>query len=105
MLICPTARKFFARPTVCSRSQSRNLKTAAIGRRKRNRHTKPGKTRLQRFKMGQESSSPVDESIPPQTLKDRTLGSVADFIRDGHAKNIVVMVGSLRSDKAGGFLG
>ena len=53
--------------------------------------------------MGQESSSPVDESIPPQTLKDRTLGSVADFIRDRHAKNIVVMVGSLRSDKAGGF--
>ena len=45
--------------------------------------------------MGQESSSPVDESIPSQTLKDRTLGSVAQFIGDGHAKNIVVMVGSL----------
>ena len=47
--------------------------------------------------MGQESSSPVDESIPPQTLKDRTLGSVAQFIRDGYAKNIVVMVGALGS--------
>lgn len=50
--------------------------------------------------MGQESSSPIDESIPPQTLKDRTLGSVAQFIRDGHAKNIVVMVGSLGSRQA-----
>ena len=105
MLICPTTTKVFARPTVRSRSQSRKLKSAAIGCRKRKRHIKPGKTRLQRFKMGQESSSPVDESIPPQTLKDRTLGSVADFIRDGHAKNIVVMVGSLRSSQGWWILG
>lgn len=108
MLICPATTKSFARPTVRSRSQSRSLilcvillhnarKSSAIGRRKRDRHTKPVKNRQRRFKMGQESSSPVDESIPPQTLKDRTLGSVADFIRDGHAKNIVVMVGSIRS--------
>ena len=105
MLICTTATSFFVRPTSRLRSQSRSLKPAAIGRRKRNRHTKPGKTRLQRFKMGQESSSPVDESIPPQTLKDRTLGSVADFIRDGYAKNIVVMVGSLRSRQGWWILG
>ena len=43
--------------------------------------------------MGQEQSSPVDESIPPQTLKDRSVESVAQYIRDGRAKKIVVMVG------------
>lgn len=45
--------------------------------------------------MGQEQSAPdVDEKTPPRTLKDRTVGSVADFIKDGRAKKIVVMVGT-----------
>ena len=43
--------------------------------------------------MGQEQSSPVDESTPPQTLKDRSVESVAKYIKDEHAKKIVVMVG------------
>ena len=103
-----TTTKSFATPTGHSQSHFRSLntcakvlqrtrKSAAIGRRRRDRHTKPVQNRQRRFKMGQESSSLVDESIPPQTLKDRTLGSIAEFIRDGHAKNIVVMVGSLVS--------
>lgn len=108
MLTHATTTKSFAAPTVHFLSHFRSLttsakvlqrarKSAAIGGRRRDRHTKPVQNRQRRFKMGQESSSPVDESIPPQTLKDRTLGSVAEFIRDGHAKNIVVMVGSLGS--------
>lgn len=44
--------------------------------------------------MGQEQSSPVDENIPSQTLKDRSIDSVAQHIKDGSAKNIVVMVRS-----------
>lgn len=42
--------------------------------------------------MGQESSSPLDESTPSKTLEARTLDGVASYIRDGHAKRIVVMV-------------
>lgn len=106
LLTYATTTESWGTPAVHSASQFRSLtsyakvlqrarKSAAIGRRRRDRNTKPVQNRQRRFKMGQESSSPVDESIPSQTLKDRTLGSVAQFIRDGHAKNIVVMVGSL----------
>lgn len=42
--------------------------------------------------MGQESSTMVDESVPPQTLKSRNLKGVADYIKSGKAKKIVVMV-------------
>ena len=41
--------------------------------------------------MGQESSSLIDESTPPQTLQARTVEAVAKFINDGRAKKIVVM--------------
>ena len=43
--------------------------------------------------MGQETSQPIDDSIPPNTLEHRTLEAVASYIRDGRAKRIVVMVG------------
>ncbi len=42
--------------------------------------------------MGQEESRPVDESIHPQKLKKRDIESVANYIKDGRAKGIVVMV-------------
>lgn len=42
--------------------------------------------------MGQESSTPIDESVPPQTLQGRTLEGLAKYIKDGRAKRIVVMV-------------
>ena len=45
--------------------------------------------------MGQEQSTPVDESVPAQTLKDRSLSSIAQYIKSGKAKNIVVMVRDL----------
>lgn len=43
--------------------------------------------------MGQETSSPIDESLPPKTLQERTLEAVATHIKEGHVKRIVVMVG------------
>ena len=43
--------------------------------------------------MGQEASSPVDESVPPQTLGGRTVEAVAEYIKSGRARRIVVMVG------------
>ena len=46
--------------------------------------------------MGQEASSLVDEDTPPQTLKYRSIESVANFIKSGRAKKIVVMVGRCR---------
>ena len=42
--------------------------------------------------MGQESSTPIDDNIPSHTLKQRTLEAVAEYIKDGHAKKIVVLV-------------
>jgi hypothetical protein len=34
----------------------------------------------------------VDESVAPQTLKSRDLKGVADYIKSGRVKKIVVMV-------------
>lgn len=42
--------------------------------------------------MGQEQSSPVDDSTSSQTLKERSVDAVAQYIKDGRAKKIVVMV-------------
>jgi len=42
--------------------------------------------------MGQESSAMVDENVPSQTLKSRDLKGLADYIKSGKAKKIVVMV-------------
>jgi len=49
-----------------------------------------GKGRTAR--MGQESSTPIDESTPCKTLPSRTLEGLAKYINDGHVKKIVVMV-------------
>lgn len=42
--------------------------------------------------MGNESSTPVDESVPPVTLKARTLEAVAEYIKKNNVRRIVVMV-------------
>ncbi|KAI1379913.1 NAD-dependent deacetylase sirtuin-2 [Hypoxylon crocopeplum] len=51
--------------------------------------------------MGQESSHLIDPDAPPETLSDRTLAAVAQFIKDGGAKHIVVMTGAGISTAAG----
>ncbi|KAI9662530.1 MAG: Sir2 histone deacetylase Hst2 [Bathelium mastoideum] len=51
--------------------------------------------------MGQEASSPVDESVAPQTLSSRTIEAVADYIKSGRARKIVVMTGAGISTSAG----
>ncbi len=51
-----------------------------------------GSSKRGRGKMGQDASSPVDESTPPQTLESRTLDGVAKYIKSGGAQRIVVMV-------------
>lgn len=45
--------------------------------------------------MGQESSVMVDDTVPPQTLKSRDLKGVADYIKSGKAKKIVIMVSEM----------
>jgi NAD-dependent histone deacetylase SIR2 len=47
-----------------------------------------------RSKMGNEESRVVDEDTPPRTLKARTIEALAQYIKDGRAKKIVVMVSS-----------
>ncbi|KAI1496628.1 DHS-like NAD/FAD-binding domain-containing protein [Biscogniauxia marginata] len=51
--------------------------------------------------MGQETSHPVPPDTPPQTLSDRSLAAVADLIKSGRAKRIVVMTGAGISTAAG----
>ncbi|KAL9098429.1 MAG: hypothetical protein Q9163_005905 [Psora crenata] len=51
--------------------------------------------------MGQEQSSCIDASVTPRTLKDRSIESVAEFMRDGRDKKVVVMVGAGISTSAG----
>jgi NAD-dependent histone deacetylase SIR2 len=45
-----------------------------------------------RGSMGQDESRVVDPSTPPQTLEARTLEALAQYIKDGRAQKIVVMV-------------
>lgn len=51
--------------------------------------------------MGNEQSSPVDETIPSHTLSSRTLDGVAEYIKSGRARKIVVMTGAGISTSAG----
>jgi NAD-dependent histone deacetylase SIR2 len=45
-----------------------------------------------RGRMGQDESRVVDPNAPPQTLEARTLEALAQYIKDGRARKIVVMV-------------
>ncbi|KAI9812034.1 MAG: Sir2 histone deacetylase Hst2 [Pycnora praestabilis] len=51
--------------------------------------------------MGQNSSTPIDEDTPTETLKSRTIESVADHIQNGKANRIVVMASAGISTSAG----
>ncbi|OAA52612.1 SIR2 family histone deacetylase [Beauveria brongniartii RCEF 3172] len=51
--------------------------------------------------MGQEESRMVDESTPPQTLSERSITAVADYIKSGDVKRIAVMTGAGISTAAG----
>ena len=42
--------------------------------------------------MGQDESRVVDPTAPPQTLEARTLEALAQYVKDGRAQKIVVMV-------------
>ncbi|KAM3557921.1 hypothetical protein MY1884_004262 [Beauveria asiatica] len=72
------------------------------GRRRRQKHQqRPRIPRWARSKMGQEESRMVDESTPPQTLSERSITAVADYIKSGHVKRIAVMTGAGISTAAG----
>uniref|UniRef100_A0A2D3ULS3 NAD-dependent protein deacetylase n=1 Tax=Ramularia collo-cygni TaxID=112498 RepID=A0A2D3ULS3_9PEZI len=51
--------------------------------------------------MGNEESSPVNESVEPQALTDRTIEAVGEYIKSGRARKIVVMTGAGISTSAG----
>lgn len=51
--------------------------------------------------MGQEQSSLLDDSTPPEVLTERSLPAVAKLIKDGNARKIVVMTGAGLSTAAG----
>ncbi|CAJ2504401.1 Uu.00g117950.m01.CDS01 [Anthostomella pinea] len=51
--------------------------------------------------MGQETSHVLPPDTPPQTLSERSIRAVAELIKDGRAKRIVVMTGAGISTAAG----
>ena len=51
--------------------------------------------------MGNESSTPISEDVPPFTLKSRTVEAVAEYIKSHNVKRIVVMTGAGISTSAG----
>ncbi|KAI0428203.1 DHS-like NAD/FAD-binding domain-containing protein [Xylaria sp. FL1042] len=51
--------------------------------------------------MGQETSSQVSEDTRPDTLSDRSIAAVAELIKKGRARRIVVMTGAGISTAAG----
>ncbi|KAI1181281.1 DHS-like NAD/FAD-binding domain-containing protein [Nemania sp. FL0916] len=51
--------------------------------------------------MGQESSSLVSDDAKPETLSERSVAAVAEFIKSGRAKRIVVLTGAGISTAAG----
>ena len=78
---------------------------ATIGRRRRQKHPqRPRVPRWARSKMGQEESSMLDESTPPKTLSERSISAIAEYIKSGDVKRIVVMTGAGISTAAGSKL-
>lgn len=66
------------------------------------RQNKPWKQNLiDRIKMGNEESSPIDEAIPPKTLMSRNLEGLAEYIKSGQVEKICVMTGAGISTSAG----
>ncbi|QIW98872.1 hypothetical protein AMS68_004390 [Peltaster fructicola] len=51
--------------------------------------------------MGNEESTPVDESVLPQTLSSRSLQGLIEYIKSGQAQKIVVLTGAGISTSAG----
>jgi hypothetical protein len=47
--------------------------------------------------MGNESSVPVSDDVPPATLRERTLEAVAEYIKEKDVRRIVVMVRILQT--------
>lgn len=72
------------------------------GKSKGKKNRKNDKQGRRRGRMGQEESRQVvDASVPPQTLSDRSLRAVAEYILSGQARNIVVLTGAGISTAAG----
>ena len=51
--------------------------------------------------MGAEESTMLDDSVPPNTLKARTLSAVAEYIKRGKCQRVVVLTGAGISTAAG----
>lgn len=54
--------------------------------------------------MGNEASTPIDDSVSPTTLKSRTLESVAKYILEKDIRKIVVLVSRCKLEKWEGIM-
>lgn len=85
-------RSWFALATI-GRKHKPHRQQAPAAKGKHGKDKNPNRGKAGRgWRMGQDESSIVDESIPPETLPTRDLAGVAKFVRDGRAKSVVVMV-------------
>jgi NAD-dependent histone deacetylase SIR2 len=52
--------------------------------------------------MGQDESQPlIDDTVAPHSLSERSLSAVADYIKSGAGKRVVVLTGAGISTAAG----
>lgn len=93
-IVLPQKLKLKLLLSVCVRAKTKYF---TIGRYHRNRQRKAPGRKYPHLKMGQESSSLVDEKVSPETLSERSLDAVASLIRNGRARKIVVMVSTVPS--------
>jgi hypothetical protein len=68
-------------------SESKPWRESEKGRKGKGKKGKGG-----RSKMGNEESHMVDANTPPLTLRERSLEALAEYVTDGKARQIVVMV-------------
>jgi hypothetical protein len=61
---------------------------------------KPKKPKRNKRKMGQEQSNVTDDT-PPLSLPERSLPAVAQYVKSGRARRVVVMTGAGISTAAG----
>jgi NAD-dependent histone deacetylase SIR2 len=99
-----TATSVTFAPCSCFQKNVRHFTSFKIGRkhkahRQQAQQNKPWrnaekgrKGKGKRGRMGQDESRVVDPTAPPQTLEARTLEALAQYIKDGRAQKIVVMV-------------
>ncbi|EPE07513.1 sir2 family protein [Ophiostoma piceae UAMH 11346] len=89
-------------PSRRDKQKNRADRPLQTGKNRNNKNNaKNGKGRGRVGTMGQEVSTQIGDSVPPETLRERSLEAVAELITSGKARRIVVLTGAGISTAAG----